>query len=90
MNDMIQLAFTAACMKAVADQKITTADAQDIFAAEVRHVLSHQLDDDDIRALRADAGGVGDPDMVALCDLALDGDIDAREDVAVWIFEMHG
>lgn len=37
------------------------------------------IDDDQIRALRAEAGSAGDAAMVAICDRALEGDDEAIE-----------
>ena len=40
--------------------------------------LPHEATDEQIEALRTEAGQAGDLDMVAICDRALDGDNDAR------------
>lgn len=56
--------MTNAADKIFADDRIS-------IDADVERVL------DRIRALRDEAGSAGDLDQVALCDLALAGDVDA-------------
>ena len=43
-----------------------------------------EVGDEEIEALRAEAGADGDMEMVRICDLALEGDEDARAE-CVWV-----
>jgi hypothetical protein len=48
------------------------------------------LTDSQIEALAHEAGCHGDDEMVAICERALDGDPDAREEVALCIRAAQG
>lgn len=64
-----------------AREGITVAEAREIARQDPSLVWADaaELDDGLIRGLRSDAAAAGDCDQIAICDLALDGEIDADD-----------